>query len=241
MAQLSRGMTLGDGTGSRLDSVDLADGAGWQIESSAERDVFVKKGVTIEVRYTASDAIDGALKRGVDGGTESIGAHATAKVDQLRAWLTGQPFTAGPTRNLPEAYSTYDSGGWTRKDLLAAVEDPGDRAFLLRFLGHVDANGQLRSLGTHSRLHYGKRPNGSVFVYPFGRRFPPLKLWVKNGSLMVAGCWTGNWKISGHAGFSEIASILGQDESGPARAVPAAVLDPDELWEVAERVSRAIN
>ncbi|OBB19764.1 hypothetical protein A5761_00765 [Mycolicibacterium setense] len=111
----------------------------------------------------------------------------------------------------------------------------------MKFLSRVDANGQLRSQGSHSRLTFGKRPNGALFVYPFGRRFPPFKFSVKDGQLMIAGCWKGNWKVTGHLGFADIATLLGQDETGPARAVPTAGLDPDELWEVGDRVSAAVN
>ncbi len=59
---------------------------------------------------------------------------------------------------------------------------------------------------------------------------------------MISGCWKGNFKVSGHPGFAEIATLLGQDESGPAKAVPVAGLDPDEVWQIGgDRVSRAIN
>ncbi|EME17460.1 hypothetical protein [Rhodococcus triatomae] len=121
------------------------------------------------------------------------------------------------------------------------MEDPADQAFLLRFFELVDANGQLPAQGTHSRLHYGKQPRGGVFVYPFGRRFPPFKFTVKDGALMIAGCWTGNFGATGHSGFAEIASLLGQDHGGPARALPVFGLDPEKLWEVGDSVSRAVN
>jgi hypothetical protein len=105
----------------------------------------------------------------------------------------------------------------------------------------MDANSQLPPKGPHSRLHFGKRPGGAVFFYPYGRRFPPFKLAVKVGELLISGCWKGNFKVTGPSGFADLASMLGQDESGPASAVSVAGLDPDEVWEVAENVSRAIN
>lgn len=74
-------------------------------------------------------------------------------------------------------------------EFVDAVDDAGDRAFLQRFLQLMDANGQRRREGTHARLTFGKKPGGALFVYPFGRRFPPFKFSVKNGQLMVAGCW----------------------------------------------------
>lgn len=225
----------------RVDTVELALESGWHVDSTDRTDEFARDGTAITVEYSASDDIDSMVKRGANGEVETVGEHAAGKIEQLRSWLTGRPLLAARAAGLPEAYSTFESGGWTRQQFTAAVNDPGDRAFLLRFFELVDANGQLRSLGTHSRLHFGKRPGGAVFVYPFGRRFPPLKLSIKDGDLMISGCWKGNFRVSGHHGFSEIASMLGQDESGPARAVPVRGLDPDEVWNVGDRVSRAVN
>lgn len=232
---------MAEGTGARLDTVDIADGAGWQVVSTDDVDVFRKRTVIIEVRYSANDDIASAVKRDADGASDSIGVHAAAKVEQLRSWLTGRPLSVASAVRYPEAYSTFEAGGWTRQEFIAAVEDPSDRAFLLRFFQLMDANGQLRSLGTHSRLHFGKTPGGAVFVYPFGRRFPPFKFSIDDGCLMISGCWKGNFKVSGHAGFAEIATLLGQDENGPASAVPVTGLDPDEVWNVGDRVSRAVN
>lgn len=45
----------------------------------------------------------------------------------------------------------------------------------------------------------------------------------------------------GHPGFAPLASMLDLDENGPASDVPVAGLDPDEVWEVGEKVSQAIN
>ncbi len=80
-----------------------------------------------------------------------------------------------------------------------------------------------------------------MFVYPFGRRFPPFKFSVRKGQLMISGCWTRFDDVVGHAGFAPLASMLDLDENGPASDVPVAGLDPDEVWEVGEKVSQAIN
>lgn len=235
------GCPMAEGTSARLDTVDIADSSGWHVESTLDLDVFAKGSQRIEVHYVEDDVIDSASKQVENGEPDSLGRHAEAKVQQLRSWLTGRPIKTGPNARYPEADSTAEPGGWTRQEFVAAVTDPGDSAFLLKFLSRVDANAQLRSQGSHARLTFGKRPSGALFVYPFGRRFPPYKFSVKDGRLMIAGCWKGNWKISGHPGFTEIAAFLGQDESGPARAVPTAGLDPDELWDIGDRVSRAVN
>lgn len=229
-----------EGTSTRLDTVDIAVVSGWHVESTDESDVFSKSHIRIEVQYSGDDTIDSATKRGEQGGLDTIGSHMEGKVDHLRSWLTGRQGTAEPVR-YPEADSTAEPGGWTRREFVAAVDDSGDRAFLQRFLELMDANAQLRRQGTHARLTFGKKPGGALFVYPFGRRFPPFKFSVKNGQLLVSGCWKGNFKAAGHPGFGEIASLLGQNESGPAKAVPVAGLDPDELWAVGDRVSSAVN
>ncbi len=158
--------------------------------------------------------------------------------------LTGRPYVgARPVHRAggSRADFTTESGGWTREDFTAAVDDPVGRVFLLRILELMDVNSQFPPKGKHSRLHFGKRPGGAVFFYPYGRRFPPFKLVVKGGELLISGCWRGNFEVTGHPGFAELASMLGQDERGSASAVSVAGLNPDELWEVAENVSHAIN
>lgn len=80
-----------------------------------------------------------------------------------------------------------------------------------------------------------------MFVYPFGRRHPPFKFSVRDGRLMIAGCWTGFPEVKGHPGFADLASMLDLDESGPAKSVPVAGLDVDKVWKVGEAVSHAIN
>ncbi len=47
-------VSLAEKTGVRLDTVDIADGSGWQVDSTHELDVFAKGAVTIEVRYGES-------------------------------------------------------------------------------------------------------------------------------------------------------------------------------------------
>jgi hypothetical protein len=58
---------------------------------------------------------------------------------------------------------------------------------------------------------------------------------------MISGCWTKFPGVKGHRGFGDLAAMLDLDEKGPERAVPVAGLDADEVWEVGERVSQAIN
>jgi hypothetical protein len=132
-------------------------------------------------------------------------------------------------------------GDWTRDEFVEAVESPDDRAFLLGFLELVDANSQLPSQDFPFRLYFGVRPSGNMFVYPFGRGYPPFKFSVKAGRLLISGCWKQFEGLKGHKGFAEIASVLNLDENGPASSVSVAGLDANEVWEVGERVSKAIN
>src|SRR5690242_7974008 len=97
-------------------------------------------------------SIESALKHNGIGDRDTIGSHAEAKVEHLRSWLTGRPVPVAASARYPEADFTMEPGGWTRREFIAAVQDPDDRAFLLGFLQLVDANAQQRAQGTHARL-----------------------------------------------------------------------------------------
>lgn len=80
-----------------------------------------------------------------------------------------------------------------------------------------------------------------MFVYPFGRRHPPFKFSIRQGQLMISGCWTKFPAVKGHPGFADLAAMLALDEKGSAPDVPVSGLDAEEVWAVGERVSQAIN
>ena len=69
----------------------------------------------------------------------------------------------------------------------------------------------------------------------------PFKFKVKDERLLISGCWSEFETIQGHRGFAEIASLLDLDEKGPASSVAVEGLEAQKVWEVGERVSRAIN
>ena len=132
------------------------------------------------------------------------------------------------------------SDHWTRETFVDAVEDPTDTAFLIRVLERLDA--PARRLGSHNPLWFGVRPGGGMFVFPFGLQHPPFQLAINGaGRLTIKGCWQRFPEVARHPGFAELAAMLGQDENGPTRFVPVADLDPDAVWEVAERAAHAIN
>lgn len=134
------------------------------------------------------------------------------------------------------------AGHWTRETFIDAVRIPSDRAFLLRVLELLDENFALPPLGSHTPLFFGKRPNGAVFVYPFGLRHPPFHFGINSdGRLTIRGCWRGFPKVAGHYGFGELARLLRQDEFGPSQNVPVLGLVAEEVWKVGVRVARAIN
>jgi len=235
---------VAEATTFRLDTADLAIGNGWHVESVLRTDEFSKAGVTIEVQYSADDEISSLVRSREGGADEVYGADSPGKAERLRIWL-GVRKDAGvqqavhlgkiPKHLVPKA------GDWTRDEFVAAVKDPGDRAFLQRLLELVDANSGLASQELPFRLYFGRNPGGAMFVYPFGRRHPPFKFSVKDGQLLISGCWNTFEDLKGHTGFAELASMLDLDENGPATAVPVAGLDADAVWGVGETVSRAIN
>jgi hypothetical protein len=236
--------TVADATAFRLDTADSAIEAGWQIESIARFDEFTKDGVTIQVQYSRDDDIE-SLRRSRDGRADEVyGADSAGKDERLRIWL-GVRAAAAPGAsvaglpNIPYGQEPGDS--WELDEFVAAVTDPGDRAFLMNFLESVAANSVLPRRGTYKPLILGKRPLGSMFVYPFGRRHPPYKFSIRQGQLLISGCWTKFPKVKGHPGFGDLAALLDLDEKGPETAVPVAGLDADEVWAVGEKVSQAIN
>jgi transcriptional regulator with XRE-family HTH domain len=132
------------------------------------------------------------------------------------------------------------SDRWTRESFVDAVKDPSDQAFLAKLLGRFDKQSEI--LGSHAPLWYGFRPGGGLFLHPFRLPQPPFQLLLDAaGRLTVRGNWRTFSKVAGHAGFAELAAMLGQDESGPASSVPVEGLDADALWDVAERTARVIN
>lgn len=236
---------MADATTFRLDTADIAIEAGWQLESMRRIDEFSKVGVTVMVHYTVDDEIDSITRSREGRDDEVYGAASPGKAERLRILLGVRP-AVGPkvsATGLPNIPFEQDRRGgcWTLESFVEAVDGPQDRAFLMRLLELVAANVQLARKGSHSPLFFGVCPGGWMFVYPFGRRFPPFKFSVRKGQLMISGCWTRFDDIVGHPGFAPLASMLDLDENGPASDVPVAGLDPDEVWEVGEKVSQAIN
>jgi hypothetical protein len=236
---------MGDPTTFRLDTADIAIEAGWQLDSMRRIDEFSKDGVTVMVQYTAEDEID-SLTRSREGRADEVyGADSSGNAERLRIWLGVRPGAepSSSVNGLPNVYYKQDrpSGCWTLESFAAAVEDPQDRAFLIRFLELLYANSLLPRKGSWPPIYFGMQPGGWMFVYPFGRRHPPFKFSIRQGQLMISGCWTKFKDVVGHAGFAPLAAMLDLDEKGPASDVPVAGLDADKVWEVGEKVSQAVN
>jgi hypothetical protein len=110
---------LAAGTGARLDTVDIADSSGWQVESMDEADVFTKGAVTIEVEYSADDDIGSIARWGENREYELIGHNTTAKHDVLRAWLTGRvPISAEIPKPVHSGESRAPKLRWSRENWL---------------------------------------------------------------------------------------------------------------------------
>jgi hypothetical protein len=244
-AATAKDKRVADATTFRLDTADFASELGWQHNYLTRFDEFSKDGVTIEVQYSRADEIE-SLRRSREGhDDERYDADSPGKGERLRIWLgirnAARP-KCSPTGVPSVPYGQERGGGcWTPESFFEAVEDAQDRAFLIRFLELVAANSVLPRQGTWLPLIFGKRPGGSMFVYPFGRRHPPCRFSVRQGLLMIAGCWSRFPKVKGHPGFRDLAAMLDLDETGPATDVPVAGLDAAQVWAVCETVSRAIN
>lgn len=234
---------MAEGLAFRIDLVDSAVEVGWNVESTRSADHFERDGVAVLVQYSDGDAIASIVRSREGRDDETYGVDSAGKDERLKIWLkirvVGDAQPTGQLR-VPD-HLIPKPGDWTRNEFVAAVEDPSDRGFLETLLKLVDSNSQLPSLGMPIRLAFGTRPGGHMFVYPCGRRFPPFKFKVKDGQLLISGCWSEFDILKGHRGFAEIASMLDLDEMGPASSVSVAGLDANEVWEVGERVSKAIN
>lgn len=228
-----------DPTTFRLDTIDLAFKFGWEVESILRMDEFSREGVAITVQYSTGDDIESIARQRPNRAEEFFPQDSAGKNDRLRAWLTGSAYAV--VQPLSQSAEARVAGHWTRDGFIQAVEDVNDRNFLLRVLEFVDANAELPPKGTNVRLWFGKRPRGAVIVHPFCYYNPPFKFTVKDGRLMISGCWNKFPQVKGHSGFADLAAMLDLDESGPETAVSVAGLDPDKLWAVGENVSRAIN
>lgn len=78
---------VADATTLRLDTVDIAIAAGWQLASMRRIDEFSKDGVTVMVQYLADDEID-SLTRSREGRADEVyGADSSGKAGRLRIWL----------------------------------------------------------------------------------------------------------------------------------------------------------
>lgn len=228
----------------RLDLVDSAVEGGWQVESTRSTDQFERDGVAVLAQYSKEDAITSIVRSRAGRADETYGLDSAGKDQRLRIWL-GIRAMAG-TQAVARSGKIPDHlipkpGDWTRDDFLAAIDDSADHAFLVDLLALIDTNEQQASLGMPIRLAFGARPGGHMFIYPFGRRFPPFKFKVKDGRLLISGCWSEFPILRGHPGFAELASMLGLDEAGPASSVSVVGLDASEIWAVGDRVSQAIN
>lgn len=152
------------------------------------------------------------------------------------------PSTYGGEIASTKAATDAQSGDrWTRDSFAAALEDPADRELLTHLLNRLDEH--QKRCGGRDLLWYGARPRGGLFFHLHRPdSHPPFQVAINTGGrLTIAGTWQGFKRFTGHPGFAELAAMLGQEETGPARFVPAAGIDPDALWDAAERVVETVS
>lgn len=130
---------------------------------------------------------------------------------------------------------------WTTATFLDAIVDAADRSTAEWLLRQVEASGS-QPRDSYPSVWYGARPGGGVFLHPWNLRYAPIQMWVnKAGRLMMYGNWGQYDSVKAHAGFEELATLLGQDFRGAQRGMPVSSLNRDELWAVALRCAEVIN
>ncbi|BBX24033.1 hypothetical protein MTER_34440 [Mycolicibacter terrae] len=237
---------MADAWAFRLDTIDVASEFNWRPEHTSRIDEFTKDGTRITVHYSLDDEITSVVRQRPNRDEEFFSQDSPGNNDRLRAWLTGRPSVAAaasPMELFEGLTIKFDgTNPWPPQHFLDAVEDPADHAFLRRILELMHATSQLPTMGDYCHLCFGQYPGGALFVYPSMRRYPPYKFKIaRSGQLLISGCWKSNFKVTGHPGFAELASLLDLDHTGSAPWNPVSGLDADELWDVGERASRAIN
>lgn len=127
---------MADATTLRLDTVDVAMEAGWDVETPMRRlDEFRKDGVVIEVEYGPDDEIS-RLTRSREGRADEVyGAESAGKAERLRIWLgiralAGQPrpIVGDNTEGVPITVQRLRAQGMS----FAAYVEDGDDIQLLK-------------------------------------------------------------------------------------------------------------
>ena len=134
-----------------------------------------------------------------------------------------------------------DSERWTREkfvEAVAALENPADNEFLTQLLELVDADENCPR--GKDPLAYEKK---GVFFRVRGLPYPPFKLAIGKGRLIIAGCWTGFPGVANDPGFTDLARLFGMERTGSASYVPVQDLNmtADQLLRVAEQTAVNIN
>ena len=131
--------------------------------------------------------------------------------------------------------SSSHGPSWTKSAFLAAPKSRADRRRAAKLV-------ELHDSIDGSYYWFGQRPNGAIFLHPFGLRYSPASLFVNDsGELMGRGSWSAYRGLKYDNGFAELASYVGLDHRGPASGFAIAEFDVDEFWEVIARCAEAIN
>ncbi len=81
---------MADATRFRVETAEIAKGAGWTLTQMAEIDKFSRAGISIEVVYSPKDYINEFFRDGPGSEHSHIPKRTVGKIDLLRLWLTGR-------------------------------------------------------------------------------------------------------------------------------------------------------
>jgi hypothetical protein len=194
----------------------------------------------------AVDSIDDDLRRLVEYLNRVTTDHIRVTALQLGYARHGDleiliPLTFGG--EIAAAKARASEGGksrWTRESFLEAIASEADRRLAEEYFDRLVAIGERR--GDHPEVWYGTRPDGGVYLHPYGLKYAPIQLWVNRaGRLMLYGTWKIWGVIAGHDGFAGLARLLGQDHRNGYRGVAADSLDIDAVWAESLECAIAIN
>ncbi len=130
---------------------------------------------------------------------------------------------------------------WTKQTFIEALASQKDRVAAQRLIELTESADGPRK---EPAVAYGAEPSGLIFLTPGGGRRAPAWLFAtRKGELTICGTWN-YWPGSAtnnHTVYSELATLLSQDEAQGAKGVRMASLDLDELWPVLHRCAKGLD
>jgi hypothetical protein len=237
-----------DGTDSFFSAWEARGGSDLSEVLTPDAFVALKRNIA-EARINlclAVDAIDDDLRRLVEYLNQVTGESVGVTALQLGYARHGEieiliPSTFGGEIAAAKARTSEASKNrWTWESFLDAIASEADLRLAQEYFDRLEALGDRR--GNHTLVWYGNRPDGGIYLHPYGLRYAPIQLWVnKSGRLMLYGNWKIWGTIAGHEGFAGLATLFGQDHRNGYRGVAADSLDINAVWSESLKCAIAIN